>query len=218
MTAATFNRIGAIAVPVRADNAVIYGSSYERPDGAVIVFLGMSSTHPVDGQAFADRVIEGTLIDGEPFAVGITGVAGVEGESNGAHAVAIAFSRNGRGFAVLSFGENAKEDGSNFATRVVGFAESTPTRSDARPDDQLRPAAVALAASVALAVVGFVALWRFVQHRRKGPRGGEPTTRSRPHSGQSANAWLPNRGMSETLEHPVDVRPSPRPSPRPNPR
>jgi hypothetical protein len=207
MTAATFNRLGAIGVPVRADNAVIYGASYERSDGAVIVFLGMSSSHRADGQGFADQVIEGTLIDGEAFSVGIVGVAGVDGQSHGARATAIAFGRNGRGFAVLSFGESARRDGSDFASRVVTFAESTPLRSDARPDDQLKPAAVGIAAGVALAVVGIVALWRIVQRRKKGPREMATTRR-----------WEGNSGTSQTLEHPVHDSSSPRPSPRPSPR
>jgi hypothetical protein len=202
MTAATFNRIGATAVPVRADNAVVYGASYERPDGAIIIFLGMSTTRRGDGQAFADRVIEGTLTTGEAFSVGIDGVAGVEGESNGTHAAAIAFARNGRGFAVISFGDGARDDGATFATIIEGLAESSPPRSDARPDEQLRPAAAAVAAVVALAVFGIVASWRLVQRRRSAPRGVGPI-------GLAATP--------DTLEHPLPAT-SPRRSPRPNPR
>ena len=80
MSAATFNAVGATALPVRADKAVFYGASYERSDGAVLVFLGMSSSHQGDGQGFADGVIKGTMTDGKSFSTGIAGVASVEGE------------------------------------------------------------------------------------------------------------------------------------------
>ena len=173
-----------------ADNAVFYGASYERSDGAVIVFLGMSTSHQDDGQAFADGVIKGTITDGEAFPTGIAGVTGVEGESNGVALVAIAFARNGRGFAVMSFGGNARDDSSGFVKFVVGLAESTPTRSDAKQVERLRPAAVGIAAFIALAVVAIVALWRFVRRRRTDSHRAGPTTRPGPHSGQPANPWV----------------------------
>ena len=198
MTAGTFNRIGATAVPVRADNAVVYGASYERSDNAIIIFLGMSTSRREDGQAFADRVIEGSLTNPHAFAVGVDDVAGVEGESNGSRAAAIAFARNGRGFAILSFGETARADAVDFADLVVLVADSTPTRSDVRPDDQLSPVAVAIAALVALTVGGAVVSWQFVQRRKNRPR----------------------RRLSvdtDTFEHEVPA-PSSRPSPRPTPR
>jgi hypothetical protein len=198
MTAGTFNRIGATAVPVRADNAVVYGASYERPDGSIIIFLGMSTSSREDGQAFADRVIEGSLTNARAFEVGTDDVVGVEGESNGSRAAAIAFARNGRGFAVLSFGERARDDASDFAGLVVLVAESTPIRSDVRPTDQLPPTAVAFAALVAVALCAVVVLWRFVRRRANRPRRDEPAD-------------------TDTLEHPVPA-PSPRPSPRPTPR
>ena len=206
MTAATFNTVGVTAVPVRADNAVFYGASYERLDGALIVFLGMSSSHQADGQGFADGVIEGTLTDGKPISTGVAGVAGVEGESNGVRAVVVAFARNGRGFAVMSFGENAADDGAGFVKFVVGLAESTPTRSDAKPAEKLQPVAVGIAAFSALAIVGFVALWRFARRRGNGSRGVGPTTRPGPHTGQ-ATLWGRNTSMAETLEHPVQAGP-----------
>ena len=199
MSAATFNGIGATAVPVRADNAVVYGASYERADGAIIVFLGMSSSHRADGQAFADRVVEGTPIVGQAFDVGIDGVAGIQGESNRTPAASIAFARHGRGFAVMAFGDTARADCAAFATTIVGLAESTPGRSDASPATQLRPVAVAIAAAVAVALSGIVALWRPVQRRRRAPRRVEPVD------------------TTETHEHPVPASP-PRPSPRPSPR
>ena len=202
MTAATFNAVGATTVPVRADNGVFYGASYERSDEAVIVFLGMSTSHQGDGRGFADEVIKGTLTDGEPFSAGIAGVAGVEGESNGVRSVALAFARNGRGFAVMAFGENARDDSSTFVNFIVSLAESTPTRSDAKPVQRLGPAAVGIAAICALAVVGIVALWRFVRARRKAPRRVRRT----------------NTDTTETLEHPVQTDSPPRPSPRPTPR
>lgn len=201
MTAGTFNRIGATAVPVRADNAVVYGASYERPDGSIIIFLGMSTSRREDGQAFADRVIEGSLTNAHSFAVGIEDVAGVEGQSNGTRAAAIAFARNGRGFAVLSFGERAREDGAAFAGLVALAAESTPTRSDVRPEDQLSPAAAAIAACIALALCAVIASWRFVRRRRDRPR----------------RVGLVATDASDTAEHPVPAS-SPRPSPRPTPR
>jgi len=217
MTAATFNSIGVTTVPVRADNAVFYGASYERSDGALIVFLGMSSSHQADAQAFADGVIKGTATDGQAFATGIAGVAGVDGESNGVRAVTIAFARNGRGFAVISFGENTRDDGSKFVKFVVGLAESTPIRSDAKPVEKLRPAAVGIAAVTALAMVGIAGLWRFVRRRRKGLRDVGPATRPAPRSGPQKDPWRPNTGTTDILEHPVPGSP-PRPSPRPNPR
>jgi hypothetical protein len=206
MTAATFNSVGVTGIPVHAGNAVFYGASYERSDGALIVFLGMSGSHQGDAQAFADGVINGTMTDGKPFSAGIAGVAGVEGESNGVRASALAFARHGRGFAVISFGENTRDDGSNFAKFVVGLAESTPTRSDAKPVEKLPPVAVAIAAVGALAIVGTVALWRFARRRSTGSRGFGRTTRGR------------NTGINDTLEHPVQADSPPRPSPRPNPR
>ena len=218
MSAATFNAVGVTAVTVGGNNAVFYGASYERSDGAVIVFMGMSTSHQGDGQGFADGVIKGTMPNGEAFSPGIAGVAGVEGESNGLRAAATAFARNGRGFAVVSFGENARDNSSGFVKFVVGLAESTPTRSDARQVEKLRPAAVGIAAFSALAVVGIVALWRFVRRRRTGSHGVGPTTRPGPHSGQPANPWWRNPGTVETLEHPLDASSPPRPSPRPNPR
>jgi hypothetical protein len=218
MTAATFNAVGVTPVPVRDDNAVFYGASYEKSDGALIVFLGMSTSHKADGQRFADGIIEGTLIDGEEFSTGIDGVTGVDGVSNGVRAAAIAFARNGRGFAVMSFGEDAPDHGSEFADFVVYMAESTPTRSDAKPVQRLRPAAVGVAALSALAAVGIVALSRFAMRRRKGSRGGGPTARPGPHSGQPANRWGRHTSTAETREHPVHAGSPPRPSPRPNPR
>ena len=218
MSAATFNAVGVTAAPAPADNAVFYGASYERSDGALIVFLGMSTSHQGDAQAFADGVIKGTLTDGKAFSAGVARVAGVEGESNGVRAVALAFARNGRGFAVISFGENTRDDGSKFAKFVVGLAESTPTRSDAKPVEKLRPAAVAIAAFSALAIFGIGALWRFVRRRRKGSRGVGRTTRPGPHSGRPANPRGRTTGTAETLVHPVDASSSPRPSPRPSPR
>ena len=201
MTAATFNAVGVTTTPVQADNAVFYGASYERADGSLIVFLGMSSSHQADGQAFADAVIKGTLPDGRAFSAAIDGVKGVEGESNGVPAATLAFARNGRGFAITSRGPGTRDDSASFAKFVVGLAESTPTRSDAKPVEKLQPAAVALAAFTALAIVGIVASWRFVQRRAKRPRSRGP----RP-------------GRPDTLEHPVAVHSPPRPSPRPNPR
>ena len=208
MSAATFNAVGATAVPVRVVNGVFYGASYERSDGAVIVFLGMSSSQQTDAQAFADDVIKGTLADGQAFSTGIAGVAAVEGTSNGGRAVVIAFARKGRGFAVVSFGASARDDGSTFVKLVEGLAESTPTRPDAKTEEKLPAAAVVIAASSALAIVGIVALWRFARQRKK---------RSRPRSGKPANPWRRDTGIAQTLEHAVPAD-SPRPSPRPNPR
>lgn len=217
MSAATFNAVGIAAVPVRGDNAVFYGASYERSDGAVVVFMGMSTSHRADGQGFADGVIKGTLTDGKAFSAGIAGVSAVEGESNGLRSVAIVFARNGRGFAVMSFGNNARDDGSRFARFVAGLAESTPTRSDAKPEERLRPAAAGLAAVIALAVFGIVAFWRFAHHRRNISRGG-PASRPGARFGPAANSWAGNTDNAETLEHPVHTDSPPRPSPRPNPR
>jgi hypothetical protein len=218
MSAATFTDVGATAVPVGGDNAVFYGASYERSDGAVIVFLGMSTSHQGDAQGFANAVINQTVTDGETFSTGIADVAGVEGESNGFRTVAIAFARNGRGFAVMSVGENARDDGSQFAKFIVGLAESTPSRSDAKPVQRLRPAAVGIAAFSALAIVGIIALWRFVRRRSSGSRGVGPSTRpgrpSRPPAKRPGRAT----GAAETVERPVHTGSPPRPSPRPNPR
>src|SRR5262249_30867100 len=72
----------------------------------------------------------------------------IEGTSNGVPADAIAFARNGRAFAVVSIGATSQDDGSRFARFVVGLAESTPIRSDAKPVQRLRPAAVASAAPI----------------------------------------------------------------------
>ena len=216
MSAATFNTVGVTPVPVRA-SAVYYGASYERSDGAVIVFLGMSTSHQADGQAFVDAVIKSTLANGKTFSTGIADTAGVEGESNGVRSTTIGFARHGRGFAVMSFGDGARDDGSKFAKFIVGLAESTPTRSDAKPVEQLRPAAVAIAAVIALALAGVVALWRFVSRRGKSSRGAGPPTTPAPHSGQSADPWGHDNRNAETRKHPVQPR-SPRPSPRPNPR
>ena len=181
VAAATLTTLGVTALPVGANDAAFYGASYERSDGAVIGFLGMSSSHQADGQAFADEVLKVTLKDGTAFSTGIPRAAGAEAQSNGVHAVAIVFARNGRGFAVISFGANARDDGSAFAKFVVGIAESTPTRPDAKPVERLRPAEVAIAAIGALAVFGIVALWQYARRRKKGSRSGEPTARPRPH-------------------------------------
>jgi hypothetical protein len=216
MTAATFDAVSVVPVPTRDDSSVFYGASYERSDGALIVFLGMSSSRRADGQTFADGVAR-TLTEAKPFVAGIDDVTAVEGESNGVRTVAIAFARNGRGFAVLSFGENARAEASNFVDFVVEMADSTPPRSDAQASSRLRPAAVAVAATVALAVAGMVTLLRFARRRIAKSRGlrsiAKPDARSRHLEAASRRI-----GPTETFEHTIVTAPEPPRSPRPTPR
>lgn len=130
MTAAEFNDIGSTDVPERNDDAVFYGATYGKQDGSIMVFLAMSTTREANAQDFADGVMQGTFTDGVRFSTGVAGADGVEGELNGAHVVAISLARNGRGFAMLSFGDSAKGNAIKFAGVIANVAQSTPTRSD----------------------------------------------------------------------------------------
>ena len=116
-------------LPKVENDAVFYGATYEKTDGPIMVVFAMSTTHQADGQQFASGVIEGTPTKGA-LSTGIAGAKGVEGDVDGTHTVAIAFARNGRGFAVMAFGESGRDDAVRFAGALAGVAESTPTRSD----------------------------------------------------------------------------------------
>jgi hypothetical protein len=216
MSVATFNAVGVAPAHADLDDAVFYGASYERADGALIVFLGMSTSHRDDARAFAEGVSKLSLTDSKPFLTEIPDAAAVEGVSNGARASAITFARNGRGFAVIAVGEGVQADGVRFATFIAGLADSMPLRSDAKPVHRLGPEAVAIAASIAIAMVAVVASWQFMQRRRSGPRDGG--------SGRSSTRTTklrPRADAADTIEHPLPTptpRPSPRPSPRPQPR
>jgi hypothetical protein len=214
MSTVTFNAIGFAAVPVLGNNAVFYGASYERSDGALIVFLGMSTSEPQDGQRFVDAIAAQAIPNGIAFSPPLARAVGVEATANGVPATAVAFVRNGRGLAVLSFGATGRDSGATFATFVAGVAASTPTRRDAKSVSKLQPVAVAIAAAIALAVTGIGALWRFARHRTRDSSGRGRSSRRRPPRGSSP----PMRHLhpTDTLEHPVPA--PPRPSPRPNPR
>lgn len=215
MTAATFNAIGVTAVTTRDDSAAFYGASYERADGAVVVFLGMSTSSQRDGQVFADGVVN-TMTNRVEFDAGVANVTAVEGESIGARAVAIAFARNGRGFAVLSFGATARADATSFVDFVVEMAAATPLRPDAKTEPRLRPVAVAVAAIVALAIAVIAVSWRFVRRRHEKMQG------LRSMAIPDERARRPERSrrqvhIDETMEHSLPAAPS-RSSPRPTPR
>jgi hypothetical protein len=137
---------------------------------------------------------------GNVVATDIAKAVRVEGESNGVDVSVIAFTRNGRGYAVLSFGQNVKDDGAAFARLVVTLAESTPRRADAKPVSHLGTGAVVIAAAIALALAALPAMWRFVRRPR---RRRHRADRFRAHD-------------HKTEELPVE--PTRRPSPRPTPR
>jgi hypothetical protein len=167
MTATQFNDLARATVPERDDAAVYYGATYARPDGAVIVFLAMSTVHQEDSRGWANAAMRGTLTDGETIDVGIEGAKAVEGEEQGLHAAFIAFARNGRGFGVLAFGDTARVEASRFGTVIVASAESTPTRADAIEPVDAGSAAIGALVFLAFLVIVIVGVVRFVRRRSR---------------------------------------------------
>ena len=205
MTAGTFNRIGATAVPVRADNAVVYGASYERSDGAIIIFLGMSSADRDDGQAFADRVIEGSLTNADHSRWESTTSPASRVRATALAAAAIGSSKWARLRRHLVRRECPRRRSRLRQPRCARGRIDTDAIG-CEIGRAARPVAVAFAAAIAIVVFAIAAIWRFVRRRRNGPSSGEPTRR-RAH----------DIDAPDTFEHPVAAA-SPRPSPRPTPR
>ena len=204
MTATEFNAASNASVPVLDDHAVFYGATYQKPDGTIILFFGMSTQVLTDGNGFANGAVNGTLPDGKAFLVDMEGARGLEGDSNGVHVVSIALARNGRGFAIISFGAPGRADVATFAKVVADRAQATPARSDVKPAADLL-AAVATLTFFALFAIGVIALWRFVRRKRRKNRGVGPTMGSGPYPGPPMSPWGQNAGAGGPVQRPVNV-------------
>lgn len=217
MTGAEFSTIGDTDIPELEDDAVFYGATYEKADGSIIVAFGMSTSHQRDGQEFAKGVIEGTPTNGT-LSTGIDGASGVEGDVNGMHTVAIAFARNGRGLAVIAFGDAVRDDAVRFAATLGGVAQSTPKRSDSTTSEGSVAALIGSLTFFALLIVAIVGLVRFVS--RKKSRGAMPMMPPPPGYGMPIDPWSQPTG---TVPPPPPVNagyrspPPPPPSSPPSP-
>jgi hypothetical protein len=212
MTAAQFNEVGNASVPVRDDNAVFYGATYDRPDGAALLFLGMSTVYRSDGQAWANSAMRGTLTDGQSFDVLIAGAKGVEGDFDGTPAAMITLARNGRGFAVLVIGETARQDTLRFAEVVGDAAQSTPVRADAEPQVSGAAVVVLLVVFLAIVIIAVIVLGRVLRKRSR-RRAAQLNASMGPFS----NPWGTNRGYPTVFPPPTQTVPPPPPSRPPPP-
>ena len=216
MTSTEFSKIGESDLPKVKNDAVFYGATYEKADGPIMVVFGMSTTHQADGQQFASGVIDGTPTKGA-LSTGIAGAKGVEGDVDGTHSVVIAFARNGRGFAVMAFGESGRDDAIRFAGRLAGVAESTPTRSDVTSTDVNLPALIGGLTFFALLAIAIVGLVQFVRRKNSRARGAMPTMTPAPSYGMPMNPWGQNTGTG-SVQGPAHAGfPPPPPPPAPPP-
>jgi hypothetical protein len=167
----------------------------------IMVVFAMSTTHQSDGQQFASGVIAGTPTK-EPLSTGIAGAKAVEGDADGMHTVVIAFARNGRGFAVMAFGESGRDDAVRFAGALAGAAESTPARSDVTTTDAELSALIGTLVFFALLVIAIVGLVRFVRRKKDRTRGTMPTMTTGPSYGMPVNPWGQNTGTG-SVQPPV---------------
>ena len=213
MTAAEFSKIGETDLPKIENDAVFYGATYEKADGPIMVVFAMSTTHRADGQLFAAGVIEGAPTKGA-LSTGIAGAKGVEGDVDGTHSVVIAFARNGRGFAVMTFGESGRDDAVRFAGALAGVAESTPIRSDVTTTDAELSALIGTLTFFALLAIAIVGLVRFVRRKKARTQRAMPTMTTGPSYGMPVNPWGQNTGTG-SVQRPVAGFPPPPPPPPP---
>jgi hypothetical protein len=213
MTGAEFSTIGDTDIPELEDDAVFYGATYEKADGSIIVAFGMSTSHQRDGQEFANGVIEGTPTKGT-LSTGIADATGVEGDVNGMHTVAIAFARNGRGLAVIAFGESVRDDAIRFAATLAGVAQSTAKRSDSTTTEGSVAALVGSLTFFALLIIAIVGLVRFVSRKKSRGRGAMATMSPPPGYGIPMNPWSQPTG---TVPPPPPVNAGYPPPPPPPP-
>jgi hypothetical protein len=213
MTAEEFSKIGQSDLPEVENDAVFYGATYEKADGPIMVVFAMSTTHQADGQQFASGVIAGAPTK-DALPTGIAGAKGVEGDADGIHAVVIAFARNGRGFAVMAFGESGRDDAVRFAGALAGVAESTPPRSDVKTTDAELSALIGTLTFFALLAIAIVWVVRFVRRKKARTRGAMPAMTTGPSYDMPVNPWGQNTGTG-SVERPVHTGFPPPPPPPP---
>ena len=213
MTVEQFNELNGSSLPEREkDHAVFYGATFERPDGSRLLFLGMSTVYRANAKQWAAGAARDTLTDDQPFDVLIPEAMGAEGTINGAPVALIAFARNGRGFAVLTAGETARQDALRFAEVVAGAAQSTPVRADAEPEVSGAAAAIGLLVFLAIVVIAVVVLSRVLRKRSR--RRAAQLNAS---MGPLSNPWGTNTGYPAAYPPPSQTVPPPPPSPPPPP-
>jgi hypothetical protein len=130
--------------------------------------------------------------------------------------VAIAFARNGRGFAVIAFGDSVRGDAVRFAGTLAGVAQSTPTRSDSTTTDASVAALIGSLFFFALLAIAIVALVRFARRKKSRARGARPMAAG-PGYGLPLNPWTQDT-RSGPVPRPVHAAfPPPPPSSSPSP-